>query len=452
MVDGTQGAGKLMVSDAIGKGSWVDPTMIYDGDWVIDGNNLHNGNSGNIGIGTSLPTAKLHINGTGVNTIFERNLNNIGAATNRFYKSRGTAASKSAVQVNDYLGSFQWWGYTANGTYKYAAVLSSRVENVGSSDVSGNFVFFTKDNSFNYKERMRLSADGNLGIGTNSPLKMFHIMGSDATARIQDDNNARSFTDLTDASPAVFAIRKTTHSGLSRIDIAPIPVDGSSPARIQLFESTQTSGQVGLSIFKGNNTSDINSFLGGNTSSYLNANTGNLGVGTNAPDNSAMLDVESTTKGFLPPRMTTAERDAIINPAEGLQIYNTDTKCLNYFVGTNWFEVCGNCTPQPTIADAGPDQTNVSSPVVLDANIPGSGNGLWSIVSGTGGTITSPSDPSSTFTGNNNTYYTLRWTIKTVCDSSYDDVTIGVGICGLDITDSRDGQVYGTVAIGSQWK
>jgi hypothetical protein len=54
------------------------------------------------------------------------------------------------------------------------------------------------------------------------------------------------------------------------------------------------------------------------------------------PDNSAILDVKSTGKGFLPPRMTTAQRNAIASPAEGLVIYNTDEKTLNMFNGTTW--------------------------------------------------------------------------------------------------------------------
>ena len=42
------------------------------------------------------------------------------------------------------------------------------------------------------------------------------------------------------------------------------------------------------------------------------------------PDNSAMLDVSSTTKGFLPPRMTFAQRNIINLPANGIIIYQTD--------------------------------------------------------------------------------------------------------------------------------
>jgi hypothetical protein len=64
--------------------------------------------------------------------------------------------------------------------------------------------------------------------------------------------------------------------------------------------------------------------------------TAQLGIGTPTPAASAQLDVNSVSKGFLPPRMTNAQRSAITNPAEGLMIYNTTTKKPNYFDGTEW--------------------------------------------------------------------------------------------------------------------
>lgn len=65
------------------------------------------------------------------------------------------------------------------------------------------------------------------------------------------------------------------------------------------------------------------------------------GVGINtsgaAADTSAMLDVSSTTKGFLPPRMTEAERTAISSPATGLLVFQTDgTSGLYYYNGSAW--------------------------------------------------------------------------------------------------------------------
>jgi len=65
-----------------------------------------------------------------------------------------------------------------------------------------------------------------------------------------------------------------------------------------------------------------------------------IGIGTNTPNASAALDITSTTKGFLVPRMTFAQRAAIVSPASGLQIYQTDgTKGFYYFDGTVWSQL-----------------------------------------------------------------------------------------------------------------
>jgi hypothetical protein len=55
-----------------------------------------------------------------------------------------------------------------------------------------------------------------------------------------------------------------------------------------------------------------------------------------APNNSAILDAKSTNKGFLPPRMTAAQQNAIASPAEGLVIYNTTKKALSVYTGIEW--------------------------------------------------------------------------------------------------------------------
>jgi hypothetical protein len=66
---------------------------------------------------------------------------------------------------------------------------------------------------------------------------------------------------------------------------------------------------------------------------------GTVAIGTASPSAAALLDVSSTTKGFLPPRMTTTERNAIVTPPAGLVIYNTSTNVLNFYNGTAWAAV-----------------------------------------------------------------------------------------------------------------
>ncbi len=68
----------------------------------------------------------------------------------------------------------------------------------------------------------------------------------------------------------------------------------------------------------------------------LRGDTGALGIGTNAPDAKAILQADSTTKGFLPPRMTTTQRDAIAAPPAGLVLFNTTTTKLECYDGATW--------------------------------------------------------------------------------------------------------------------
>lgn len=61
-----------------------------------------------------------------------------------------------------------------------------------------------------------------------------------------------------------------------------------------------------------------------------------VGIGTLTPNASAMLDVESTTKGLLTPRMTSAERTAISNPANGLLVYDTTENAFYFYKSATW--------------------------------------------------------------------------------------------------------------------
>lgn len=62
-----------------------------------------------------------------------------------------------------------------------------------------------------------------------------------------------------------------------------------------------------------------------------------LGLNNATPNASSIMDITSTTKGILIPRMTSAQRDAIVSPANGLLVYTTDlTLGFFYFDGSNW--------------------------------------------------------------------------------------------------------------------
>ena len=123
------------------------------------------------------------------------------------------------------------------------------------------------------------------------------------------------------------------------------------------------------------------------------------------------------------PALNQAEIDTLAAIA-GTVVLNTSTDCLNYFTGTAWMEMCGTCSPQPSGAVAGEDQTIIGNQTLLSANTPTFGSGDWEIVSGAGGMVVEPANPNSIFLGEQPGDYVLQWTITTVCGSSSDEVNI----------------------------
>lgn len=67
----------------------------------------------------------------------------------------------------------------------------------------------------------------------------------------------------------------------------------------------------------------------------------NVGIGTLTPDSSALLELRATDKGLLIPRLTTAQRLNIPNPATGLLVYDTDSSGFWYYNGSMWLQAIG---------------------------------------------------------------------------------------------------------------
>lgn len=111
---------------------------------------------------------------------------------------------------------------------------------------------------------------------------------------------------------------------------------------ISLGVGAKSSGSNATAIGYQANATQDNSIILGNSSSSSNR----VGVGTNTPNQTSILDVNSTSKGALIPRMTAAQRTAITNPATGLLVYDTTRKCLSQQVGTpsspDWVCISGN--------------------------------------------------------------------------------------------------------------
>lgn len=85
---------------------------------------------------------------------------------------------------------------------------------------------------------------------------------------------------------------------------------------------------------------------------FSNVHAQNVGIGTDTPETSAQLDVMSKNKGFLPPRMTFAERNRINEPAAGLMIWCTDCDTsgqMQVYNGFLWTNMIGATASAPMI-------------------------------------------------------------------------------------------------------
>ncbi len=120
-----------------------------------------------------------------------------------------------------------------------------------------------------------------------------------------------------------------------------------------------------------------------------------VGIGTPQPHESAILDLTSKNKGFLPPRLTTVQRDSIAVKPAGLMIYNTDDNCMQYWNTASWI---GDCTDNPGLP---------GSISTLDCSTP---TNTGSLVAGTAASGVSSSIP---YTGGNGGSYNAQTVTST---------------------------------------
>ena len=183
--------------------------------------------------------------------------------------------------------------------------------------------------------------------------------------------------------------------------------------------------------------------------------TGAIGVGTSTPSASALMELSSTSRGFLPPRMTTTQRDLIVSPANGLVIFNTTTSVLNYYVtGSGWRAL--SVTPAPIEFNVegpytvgGSTQTGVMVQRVMSAGSVSSVT-LMSKTAGTAGSLTVDlkisTDSGATWTSIFQTAPTLAYTAGNYATNNGTllgaGVTLAVGnLLRLDITAVQTGGV-----------
>ena len=297
-------------------------------------------------LGGAIPVSSLTA-ATGTNTINNANYkqtwqwNSLSSGIGLELSSSSTGATSNTQTV--FAINQTGANATASQT-TYGALFSNTKTGTSSTNIAAKFSASGATNNY-----AAIFENGNVGIGTTSPSAKLDVMGSSDFLGLQVGNGTVGTLFQIYGGKAGFV--GFSGSAYNNLDIR-------CGASTQLFLSTN--GNVGIADANPTQRLSINGALcfsgvsapSENVAIYapysytlgfmtngvermrINGN-GDVGVGTTSPSASALLDLTSTTKGFLPPRMTATQASAIPSPAEGLILYVFDTN--GTFATKGWY-------------------------------------------------------------------------------------------------------------------
>ena len=359
--------------------------------------------SGDVGIGTTSPTAKLHVvyapavigatftsarivagsgqvNQTATALSLESSGTNGGEA---IYTGLNVSAnSRTVITGVNSVVSKNWGGATlagnAIGVFGSATTDSSSgvayggsfvgVSNAGTTyglyaNVTGSGTRIPFAVAVSGTEAMRVSSSSNLLVGTTTDAgQKLQVNGTSnfsntltgtviqTTSRLETNEIRRRTTgnliiSTVNNTPSFIEFRDVATGNISTGNYVSYFTNNtiighSGNLNISIINPTinQTSGTGTIYGYRFNPTntavlSTVWAFYADSGKSYFGDQ---VAIGTTSPNASALLDITSTTKGFLPPRLTTTQKNAITTPATGLVVYDTTLNKLSVYTGAGW--------------------------------------------------------------------------------------------------------------------
>lgn len=293
--------------------------------------------NGNIGINTTTDAGfRLDVNGTARvqgNTTVALNQNAITSLT--IQNNTVGTASQASLTVSSNSNSAQFTKLSTGLTpYKTLAAGDLGIYNTTSdisllTEGSGKIKFAAGGVS---TAQMTLFSTGNFGINTTTDAGF--RLDVNGTARVQDNLL------LTNGIIATSTATTRLQGSLNYFTHNRIASSGALGFQIANFGSVTSfwrrddgSGDVEF----GNTQGFGVTFFANNLARTKMWSSGQWTMGSATAYNaSALVAMESTTTGFLPPRMTTTQKNAIASPATGLQVFDTTLNMMSYYNGTIW--------------------------------------------------------------------------------------------------------------------
>lgn len=296
-----------------GEGAWDGMKMnVYSGMEVRTGEEGANSaiyidNVGDIGIGTTDPTTKLDVNGGIIVAASVSSTQKYDVNVNRGRLKFSNEVDNNHLIYNNFRnidGEGIWDGIKMN-VYNG---LNVRVGENGATSA------------------LYINQYGHVNIGANQTLVPFSVSGDMALVESGD-------------SPQYHTILKSGDLNLNHISLV-VP-EAYPTASLQFLGHTKSHPHVGkLSWYSIDYTEsqDIESVLGfGHDGNNLSmGNLSQVAIGTDSPHASAAIEINSTTTGFLLPRLTKEQILTMADPAEGLIVFNTTDKKPYIWNGTDW--------------------------------------------------------------------------------------------------------------------
>jgi len=318
---------------------------------------LYINSSGNVGIGSTNPASKLTLNQAATG---EQKISFTLTGTEYGYflvnTSAGSVQLGSATYAAQYYGTSHSFNNTINLNTTTFTGQNPKINIAGYGSIyvnwdspslniesSSNTLYSIRFNTAGGTERMRIfGATGNLAIGTTT----------DGGEKLQVNGTARVSGNFTVSGPSGSVTNLDIFGGTTGGSGQTLRIYGSTPTTQGLF-LTYTTATAESFIDAGYHTTSSGASFGDiifrskkNATNTLAENMrirgfdGNVLIGTSTNDASAIVNISSTTKGFLPPRQTQAQRTAITSPAVGLIVYQTDaTEGLYIYTSTGWVQL-----------------------------------------------------------------------------------------------------------------